>query len=334
MKPRKKTSRPKRKPIVNEPTIGEMAVTNIGPIDLPDLNAINERIHFTADILKRLDEQDAMAGSGGKGDTAHSANSLSKADSADSNQNPGNFKLSLAWLARHAVNGLWEVVNHGNGKQARGALKLLMNEIVYANTQLELLLTNKEKRVMVCEYAGRKIEFPILFSLFTDQNKKAKKRAIEELGLGTKLPFRFRNNTTYTAYNKLAIKIVLWIDDERSRASSIYLRVAPDLDKNEFRSIHGSTWEKAIAFHLDYFQSPEKRWKTVNSNLAEKLAGVSRDEELAHLKDNVGPIGDVTEISEFKSILTDRRDSNVRTQMDLYHRVKNKIIDGARRLMQ
>ena len=301
-------------------------------LSFSETDTLKDRIRVMVEILKKIEDGNVNSGSDRTGAAVETNTVASATDDSDSDKDTEGFKISLAWVARHAVNGLWDLVNHGNGKQARGALQLLMSELVYANAKIERLLKCLEKRAMVCEYAGDNMKFPILVSVFNPETLKASDR-VKELGLGSKLPFKIAPNKTPTAYNMWAMRIVNWINLERSKHSSIYRLVEPSLEKKEFCSNNGSTWEKAIVFHLDYFQSPEKRWKTVESQLIAKLAGVDRERELAHLNNSVGPVGSVTDIPEFKTILTDENDQSVKTESDLYHRVKGKILRAVRSLM-
>ena len=77
-------------------------------------------------ILKHLDDQDKESGGDSKGGAAKSLISIPTGKKADSIQTAENLKYSLAWLARYAVDGLWDVVKHSNGEQAKAALQLLI----------------------------------------------------------------------------------------------------------------------------------------------------------------------------------------------------------------
>ena len=310
---------PKDKRHSSEPAIQELQPM---VLSLAEVNALEQRMRTTVDVLKSI--EDGAVGGSVAGHTMVDGDVQQKAAET--------AKSHLAWVLRFAWAGMLDVVKHGNGEQATGTFRLLMDEIVYSLEQVNYLL--KEKRDIIRNYARSKIEFPILMSRFTTQNPKTINLVLRQMDLAGALNLKIEKNNLYSDYTKCAVKIVLWISTERLRPSSIYRRIVEDLHTKDFCGKNDSAWAAVIKFHLDYFQSPKKRWQSVAQNLNQSLEGVIRDTEIKHLQDNCGPFRMITEMPKFKELLIKGRDSNVKTELDLFNRVKNKIIKAARDLMR
>jgi hypothetical protein len=184
-----------------------------------------------------------------------------------------------------------------------------------------------------------------LISIFTKENLDAEKGILEKLGLGTELRFKIDPRKPYTPQSIWAMRIVLWIDCEKARATSIYQKVVPGL--GDFATANATAWDKAIKFHLDYFQSPgELRWKKwvseshlEDNDEPDEGDGLAADEryrqgQTAYLIRNSGPVGDITELSDFTKLLGGYKKGKPKSKAQQYATLKDKITGAAHDLMR
>jgi hypothetical protein len=256
----------------------------------------------------------------------------------------GEVESHLGSILESVLTVLVDVIKQGNGEQAARALRLLIDRLLFVLNEIKRLSKNDWKRELFKKDAQGRLEYPSLLSRFTKENLGAEKFVSEELHLGVRLPFKIDPRKPYTPQCILAMKIVMWIDTERSRRYSPYLKVAPNL--GDFCTANTNAWEHVIAFHLDYFQSPgEKRWREYVSEF--QLEDDQEPDEgddllpeerfrrgaLLHVNRNCGPVGDITESPELKSILDGCSKRRTESEAKRYNILKYKVIDAVRGLM-
>lgn len=265
-------------------------------------------------------------------------------------------------LLQITLNGLLEVIEHGNGQQAEYAINSLASSIVRVLHAFRRLGADAKKRELFRKSALHRVEYPALLSLFRRENLNWERFVLNEFELGGGLPFAADPHKPYTAYTLLAMRIVEWIDYERTHGwvktelrsrLSVYRKVDPDLDKKDFIKRYAAPWERVIGFHLDYFQAPRERQRRTAFEYCLEAEWNERDKDNrtlvremysteGHLLWRTEPswfsaffqFGEITKMREFQGLLKTGRDRNVKNETDLYSRVKHKVIAAAIGLMK
>ena len=310
-----------------------------------NLSVIRRKIGAMGDVLKSLDAWDACPGRlDDRGAAVDPVTGFRTKTYAAWRMAGGEAESHLGSILESVLNVLVDVIKQGNGEQAARALRLLIDRLLFVLNEIKRLSKNDWKRELFKKDAQGRLEYPSLLSRFTKENLGAEKFVSEELHLGVRLPFNIDPRKPYTPQCILAMKIVMWIDTERSWRDSPYLKVAPNL--GDFCTANTNAWENVIAFHLDYFQSPgEKRWREYVSEF--QLEDNQEPDEgddllpeerfrrgaLLHVNRNCGPVGDITESPELKSILDGCSKRRTESEAKRYNILKYKVIDAVRGLM-
>ena len=310
-----------------------------------NLSVIRRKIGAMGDVLKSLDAWDACPGRlDHRGAAIDPGTGFRTKTYAAWRMAGGEAEGHLGSVLESVLNALVDVIKQGNGEQAARALRLLSDRLLFVLNAIKSLSKSVRKRELFKNDAQGRLECPSLLSRFTKENLNAEKFVLKELDLGGRLPFKITPQQPYTPQTILAMKIVMWIDAEKLWRHSPYVKVVPAL--GDFCSKNQTDWDKVIAFHLDYFQSPgKKRWKLRASEFhlednhePDEGDGSTPDERyrqraIRHLENNAGPVGDITESPEFKCILNGYAKSKVKSEAQRYSILKHKVIDAARGLM-
>ena len=252
--------------------------------------------------------------------------------------------MELSDLVQTTIHAPLDVIRH-NGGCGTGAVRILLSSLTSVLAEMKLLMRDPGTRELFAVEARNMPEFPALLSIFNKENLDAEKFILNELSLGRDLPFKIDPRRPCTPYNAWAMRIVLWINRERHKESSIYRKVEPSL--GDFSTGNNGAWENILKFHLDYFQSPgHEQWR----KLAKKHSlqtdyqpdhGATSDRYETYRQSNIdffkmfrGPVQDLTEMPEFKVILESGRDKNAKKRQGLYNRVKHKILHAARSMVR
>ncbi len=316
-----------------------------------DVSAVEHKISETVQLLQGLDSDIERLAQVGEESIERKARRTAAMEA----------RTQLSVLSESAIAGLLQVIEHGNGEEAKYATGALVDGLVKAINEMKRLYGDANKRRLFQEEAESKIEFPGLVSIFKKENLDLERFISHELRLGAALPILVDARKPYSAYATLAIQLVIYIDyircfcwkkSEWVSEDSVYSKVVPDLDTKDFCDTNIVIWDKVLAFHLDFFQAPKHTQKRVawdhglEAEYAEKEAENAR--HVIEKKDADGnlimwsrpgwfsalcPWAEITTIPEFREILLSGKDSNVQSESQLYNRVKNKVLLAARNLV-
>lgn len=311
----------------------------------PDLPPLLEKIRATARLWTSLDAWDASPErTDHRGYAINPATGFSTTEYTAWTIAAQQGEEALSSLAQATLGSLLHVIKNGEGGQAARALGALINALVVVLNEMKMLLMDERKRPLFQNVAKSRLEFPSLISIFTKENLHAETRILRTFKLGHELPFKLDPRKPSTAQTRWAMNIVMWIDREKSRHTSAYRRVAPDL--GDFCTANAKAWDRVIKFHLDYFQSPgESRWKKwlfeyrlEDEEEFEDPDGMTpaeryRHSQILHVIRNSGPVGDITTIAELKKILAGYDLKKIANESGRYNILKSKVTEAASALM-
>ena len=130
---------------------------------------------------------------------------------------------ALARLEGTILNTMIELIERGETTRATYCARLFISQLVICLQKVRRLVKVDGQFLDVMKIdAAPRIEFPLLISLFNSENKSAAELIMNSLGLGRDLPFKISSNKSYTQQTLWALRIVTWINSERSKSSSIY----------------------------------------------------------------------------------------------------------------
>jgi hypothetical protein len=310
-----------------------------------DLDAIQNKLSGTASVLKDLDRWDNRAP-----DPAYEIAVVDAATGAETIEHRAwssvamDSRTALNRLLRMTLDALLDVFEHSGGDETRFLFGSFTDDLLMALNAIKRLATDKKKRLLVQDEARKRVEFPFLISIFKKENTDYSNFVLKRLQLGAGLPFVIDPRKPYTDYTLLGMQIVQWIDSQRLHfwkkndwrtSDSVYRKIDPNLDEKEFRQGNRTAWEKVIAFHLDYFQAPKERRKKTASECRLDAEYEQREADRSRMFgiDSFSPFGEIAKMRAFRTILESGRDSNVKSESELYNRVKHKVLTATLGLM-
>jgi len=118
------------------------------------------------------------------------------------------------------------------------------------------------------------------------------------------------------------------------KAVSVYRKVAPNLNGVDFRKGPAAEilWAKVIRFHVDFFQGPRQRRRKAAEDFAlepELQLFEARRQRLDLT--SFWAFGEIAKMRQFAEAL--KADKKAKTELGLFDRAKQKIIDRALELM-
>jgi hypothetical protein len=244
---------------------------------------------------------------------------------------------AIAVVIARSLEAALSVLESEDPEQRKFAAEILIDRL---NSTIERLLwlSTPPSNGGICAVAAERMDFPSLMSLSRKINNDREELILRQLDLGKRLPFRVDPRTTYTPYTRLAMQIVSFINTDRRRKGSIYRKVVPDLGKKTFCKKNDADWNRVIAFHLDFFQSPQARrikFSTQQDTSALQHAmerRLSAEKQKNRIRSSsLNPFGEITAMLEFK--YRGSKEVNARGPGELYNRVKHKVIEAAVALM-
>lgn len=243
---------------------------------------------------------------------------------------------AIAVVMERSLEAALFVLESEHPQQRKYAAQLLVDQL---NSTIErlLLLSTLPTMGAIRSVAAKRTEFPSLMSLSQKINNDREDLIRRHLKLGRNLPFRVDPRTAYTAYTRLAMQVVSYIDVDRRRKNSIYRKVLPAFHTKDFSEKHWPQWERVIKFHLDFFQSPQPRRRrflmqqdtsVLQHAMESRLAKEDRTNFIRPW--SLSPFGEITEMLEFKY----RQGKPVKMSAGiLYNQVKFKVVDAALALL-
>jgi len=244
---------------------------------------------------------------------------------------------AIARVMEKSLEAALLILESEDPKQRKYGAALLVDQLNRTIERLLWLSTapwNKGLRAVATE----RMEFPSLMSLSQKVNNDRADLVLHQLKLGKKLPFHVDPRTTYTAYTLLAMEIISFINTDRRRDDSIYRLVNANFEKKDFSKAHYSAWSKVIAFHLDFFQSPDARRRKFcsqqdNRDLQNAMeARLSREQQDGFRRStDLNPFGDISAMIEFR--YRNLKEVETKPVRQFYNRVKHKVVDAALALM-
>lgn len=246
---------------------------------------------------------------------------------------------ALNGLLSNTLDAMLGIINSVKGREAENAAVSLTDNLARAIRALYREAGHERGRGLLRKAAGRRMEFPALASVILKDNEDSQKLVREHLNLGGALPFKVTPNKNYNVFSLMAMEVVMEIETARSdhwawRQDSVYRKVAPHLDNVDFRKGAEAEilWAKAIRFHLDFFQGPRQRRKRAAEDfgLESELEHYEARRQRMDLT-SFRAFGEISKLPQFKEAL--KTDKKAKTELGLFDRAKQKIIDRALELM-
>jgi hypothetical protein len=246
---------------------------------------------------------------------------------------------ALNGLLFNTLDAMLGIIKTVQGREAEDAAILLTDNLTRALHVLHRISGDERGRGLLAKAAGKRMHFPALASIIANDHERSQKLAREGLNLGGALPFKVDPDKKYNVFSLMAMEVVLEIEAARAdhwswRPGSVYRKVAPNLDSVHFRKGAAAEilWAKVIRFHVDFFQGPRPRRRKAAEDFAVEaeleLFEARRDRlDLA----SFWAFGEIAKMRPFAEAL--KADKKAKTELGLFDRAKQKIIDRALELM-